>query len=281
MAYGVPSYANLSCSYAERYYKELVSLIDAIIIFPKESLRIMLENIDTIKTTIYDAYAEQVDELLKKLDEYLDLKDPSKVLDCDQLMHCKILVQGYVDKIKDSLRRQFPEVDGMDAFDIFRRFVCGNGLSDMYADFKRDLKAYILTNVEALLNNDAVLWIESKVRKMIRDYEDLLMSPIDSYFPPFSTMFNLAFPFAETGMGLDATKMNIYDLLDFMDVFMGCVFEGCSLVESARNKSKDVRTKLKIDPIDRRYVYDKKTLELVNAKMKMQQTLEDMRLKLA
>ena len=279
MAFGMNSFDKMSCMYAEQYYNALIELLDTILVFPKKMLKTMLDNIDVIKKTIYDAYMEQLELLLKRLDEYLDLKKPTRLIDCDQFLRCKVLIQGYVDDIRETLDPVV--IAGMSVEEIFRRFVCGNGLNDMYENVKNDIRRWLDEALDDMLNNDAVQYIEDKIIELIREYEDFLNQPIKNYFPPFPAMFDLSFPFAKHGMGIDSDKMNIYDLIDFMNVFMGCVFDMCSLVASAKNKMRDVKSSLKIDSLQHRYVYDKNTTELINAKRKMEETLKWAKLQLA
>lgn len=248
----------LFCSQAETAYRTFIDIIETVLSFPTAILNTIRNSIKQIEVLIFRKLLQTFEYLEDLINSCI--KTPANLDDvtgefCTAILNCEFLYKSLLPAPETNGKYKDPiSGDDVSAYEWIKRSVCGYGLSGYITYMKGLYTSAINEFVDELSGVLGFNYVKDKVQEYIESYNDYLRKPIKEYYSSFPAVFNVSFGWANTNKELDPETANIFDLIDFLNLFANCVFSVCDLSSSVANKITDIERKLSVSFKSRKYI---------------------------
>ena len=250
----------VACATVESSYRAYTSLLDQIIEYPLLMLKYLRNVIKMMKATVYSPLLSTYEYLEELLDKLLNFPDPGDLQNdfCDALLKCEFLYKSVLPPTSTPGSWTDPLTgDQLTGYDYFKKYMCGSGFGDFFANIKAALLAEVALIIDSIMGtvDKGFAFIDESISKARDAYTNFLNAPIKSYFSLFPTTWNFLYIFNWVDKSVfDPDTASILDLIDLIELFGECVFSVCDLSVTVKNKIEDINSKLRIVRLTKRYL---------------------------
>ena len=266
------------CAWVEFAYQAFTKMIDWCLTFMDTQLRAIISSINAIYAILVKQMREAVDTITDIITKCIDAYTPQFSDDdlnwlnnlrtslCEMMRKCEFLYRTIILKNKqpDGKWLDFTTLESIDppefaemtdGYAWFEKIVCNFSLKDLIQQAGEMTKQTLQEMMDKYIMGDGtrgLSWARTKAEQLWEKYDELIHQPLDKTIPfhMFSKFWKSIFGWIpEEGMGIETNpkKMNIFDLMDLLDMLANCAFSICNFVSSVMTYKQDKKTKMYID----------------------------------